>query len=188
MRHLTSRASPFSMTVLPASFTPVFLSSELSQTISVKSASQSQQCCTGNGCFYSTPYSEETCQGCDPVDRLAAASCSDPFGSCWQPIYTSIRCRILETGEEYLCLVVEFTFCGSPAPTPTPYPTPDPFPTPEPSPSPDATPCPSLVCADPNAVPASSCPDFLGSHCPAGYSQEGKVLTSICDGRISDFV
>jgi hypothetical protein len=189
-QHASPDNSPtiLSINILPASFSPaIFLSSELLKFPSFGPNPQSQLCCSSTNCWYSVPDVDEGCF-CGPEERLLGTFCSDPFGSCVVPIPGQDICVV--SGVIFYCTKTTFEYCGNstPAPTPTPYPTPDPFPTPEPSPSPDATPCPSLVCADPNAVPASSCPDFLGSHCPAGYSLEGKVLTSICDGRISDFV
>ena len=94
-----------------------------------------QSCCSGNQCFRSTPYVRNDCY-CGDKDALSAASCSDPFGSCWLPTYEWERC-----GAGW-CLQTNIEPCGSIAPSP--------------SPSPTSTPPPSTGC-DPNTKPNSSC-------------------------------
>jgi hypothetical protein len=161
---------------LPARFLPVNFSEQMLSSIPLNTEPQSGLCCPGTQCGFRT-ISFYSCE-CGEAVFTRTTGCNDPFGTCSIDI-ESVRTCDDGLGGTLYCPEFDLGPCSTISPLPTPYPTPDPFPTPEPSPSPDATPCPSLVCADPNAVPASSCPDFLGSHCPAGYSQEGNCCYPI---------
>jgi hypothetical protein len=129
----------FEVDTLPVSFLPAnFLSSELSRHFGVESDPQSQQCCSGNGCFRSKPYVEYSCYNCPPISKLMAVSCSDPTGSCRIPVDNTVVCTVPETGVEYYCTETNFTSCGGATTTPTPTnggttPTPTQEPTPQPT-------------------------------------------------------